>query len=174
MFEEILPQIEHTGGYVETDREGEFIEMYFPSFAEDTKLSMVQDLLTQNKKYKEQIVSLEPKAQAYMDLMEAEGYLQFLDVSAMVEIGRTKLFTFLRQCKILTKQSNFNIPYGRFAKNGMFKVVTSHSEEGHISSVTMVSPKGLNYIYKLIKKKDMLDEFDTTTLLSKVKELEVA
>lgn len=66
------------------------------------------------------------------------------------------------------------MPYGRFAKNGMFKVVTSHSENGHISSVTMVSPKGLNYIYKLMKKKDVLNEFNTTALLQMIKELEVA
>lgn len=106
--------------------------------------------------------------------MTAQGYLQFLDVAALVEIGRNTLFQFLRKCNVLTKQSNYNIPYGRFAKNGMFRVITSCSENGHISSVTMVSPKGLNYIYKLIKKKDVLDEFNTTALLQKIKDSEVA
>lgn len=171
---EVLPQIEETGGYIETDREAEFIDKYFPSFTEETKLSMVQDLRKQNKEYQKQIADLEPKAQAYADLMTAQGYLQFIDVAALVEIGRNTLFQFLRKCKVLTKQSNYNIPYGRFAKNGMFKVVTSRSENGHISSVTMVSPKGLNYIYKLMKKKDVLDDFNTTALLQKIKELEVA
>lgn len=75
---------------------------------------------------------------------------------------------------MLTKQSNYNVPYGRFSKNGMFKVITSRSENGHISSVTTVSPKGLNYIYKLMKKKDVLDEFNTTALLQKIRELEAA
>lgn len=171
---EVLPQIEETGGYIEADREAEFIDKYFPSFTEETKLSMVQDLRKQNKEYQKQIADLEPKAQAYSDLMTAQGYLQFIDVAALVEIGRNTLFQFLRKCKVLTKQSNYNIPYGRFAKNGMFKVVTSRSENGHISSVTMVSPKGLNYIYKLMKKKDVLDDFNTTALLQKIKELEVA
>lgn len=171
---EVLPQIEETGGYVETDREAEFINKYFPSFTEETKLSMVHDLRKQNEEYRKQITDLKPKAQAYVDLMTAQGYLQFIDVAALVEIGRNTLFQFLRKCKVLTKQSNYNIPYGRFAKNGMFKVITSRSENGHISSVTMVSPKGLNYIYKLMKKKDVLDEFNTTALLQKIKELEVA
>lgn len=171
---EVLPQIEETGGYIETDREAEFVDKYFPSFTEETKLSMVQDLRKQNKEYKNKIAELEPQAQAYMDLMTAQGYLQFIDVAAMVEIGRNTLFAFLRSCKVLTKQSKFNVPYGRFRKNGMFKVITSKSETGHVSSVTMVSPKGLNYIYKLMKKKDVLDEFDTATLLSKIHELEVA
>ena len=171
---EVLPQIEETGGYVETDREAEFIDKYFPSFTEETKLSMVQDLRKQNEEYKRQIADLEPKAQAYADLMTAQGYLQFLDVAALVETGRNTLLQFLRKCKVLTKQSNYNVPYGRFTKNGMFKVVTSRSENGHISSVTMVSPKGLNYIYKLMKKKDALNEFNATALLQKIQELEVA
>lgn len=169
-----LKQIRLTGGAIETDREAEFVDKYFPSFTEETKLSMVQDLRKQNKEYRKQIADLEPKAQAYTDLMTAQGYLQFIDVAALVEIGRNTLFQFLRKCKVLTKQSNYNIPYGRFAKNGMFKVITSRSENGHISSVTMVSPKGLNYIYSLMKKKDVLDEFNTTALLQKIKELEVA
>lgn len=169
-----LKHIRLTGGTVEENREAEFVDKYFPSFTEETKLSMVQDLRKQNQHYLERIAELEPKAQAYIDLMTAQGYLQFIDVAAMVEIGRNKLFDFLRRCKVLTKQSNYNIPYGRFAKNGMFKVVTSTSEYGHISSVTMVSPKGLDYIYKLMKKKEVLDKFDTTTLLLKIQGLEVA
>lgn len=169
-----LKQIRLTGGTVESGRESEFINTYFPSFAEDTKLLMVKDLLDQNQAYKTRIEQLEPQAQAYMDLMTAQGYLQFIDVAAMVEIGRNKLFEFLRRCKVLTKQSNFNIPYGRFTNNGMFKVITSKSESGHVSSVTMVSPKGLEYIYKLMNKKNVLDKFDTITLLSKIKELEVS
>ena len=171
---EVLPQIRQTGGYIEMDREAEFIDKYFPSFTEETKLSMVQDLRKQNEEYKKQIAELEPQAQAYSDLMVAQGYLQFLDIAALVDIGRNTLLQFLRKCKVLTKQSNYNIPYGRFLKNGMFKVITSRSENGHISSVTMVSPKGLNYIYKLMKKKDVLDDFNTTALLKKIKEMEVA
>lgn len=169
-----LKRIRLTGGIVEENRESEFVDKYFPSFTEATKLSMVQDLQKQNLYYKERIAELEPKAQAYIDLMTAQGYLQFIDVAAMVEIGRNKLLEFLRQCKVLTKQSNYNVPYGRFSKNGMFKVITSTSKKGHISSVTMVSPKGLNYIYKLMKKKDVLDKFDTTTLLTMIQELEAA
>lgn len=169
-----LKQIRLTGGTVDDGRESEFIDKYFPSFNEDTKLSMVRDLLDQNQKYKNQIEQLEPQAKAYVDLMTAQGYLQFIDVAAMVEIGRNKLFEFLRRCKVLTKQSNYNIPYGRYTNNGMFKVITSKSESGHVSSVTMVSPKGLNYIYNLMQKKNVLDKFDTATLLSKIQELEVA
>lgn len=169
-----LKQVRLTGGTIESDREAEFVNKYFPSFTEDTKLTMVQDLRKQNQAYKEQIALLEPQAQAYLDLMTAQGYLQFIDVAAMVEIGRNTLFDFLRRCKVLTKQSNYNVPYGRFSKNGMFKVVTHVTKNGHISSVTMISPKGLDYIYKLMKKKDVLDKFDTATLLLRIQDMGVA
>lgn len=57
-----LKQIRLTGGAVESGRESEFINTYFPSFAEDTKLSMVKDLLNQNQAYKTRIEQLEPQA----------------------------------------------------------------------------------------------------------------
>ena len=43
--DEVLPTIRKTGGFVEDDREEEFVNKYFPSFSEEVKLSMVQDLL---------------------------------------------------------------------------------------------------------------------------------
>nr|WP_166704252.1 Bro-N domain-containing protein [Bacillus albus] len=45
----ILKQIRLTGGTVQTDREAEFIENYFPSFSEDVKKAMVLDLHATNK-----------------------------------------------------------------------------------------------------------------------------
>ena len=86
---------------------------------------MIKDLRTQNIKYKEEIATLKPQAEAYQDLMTAEGYLPMLDIAGMVEIGRTTLFKFLRDCKVLTKQSTFNIPARIHTKNGKFKVITT-------------------------------------------------
>ncbi len=163
---EVLPQIRQTGGYVQEDRESEFIDNYFPSFTDSTKLAMVQDLKKQNEEYKNQISRLTPQAEAYQDLMTAQGYIKFIDLAQSIEIGRTKLFDFLRKNKILTKQSNFNVPYGRFTKNGCFKVLHNKNDKGHYTMVTMVSPKGTNYIYKLIKKNNLENEFDTEKLLS--------
>lgn len=102
---EVLPQIRQTGGYIEMDREAEFIDKYFPSFTEETKLSMVQDLRKQNEEYKKQIAELEPQAQAYSDLMVAQGYLQFLDIAALVDIGRNTLLQFLRNVRFLLSRA---------------------------------------------------------------------
>lgn len=172
---QILKQIRFSGGYIQSNKEEEFIENYFPSFSENTKLDMVKDLRNQNQKYKQQITTLttriqdlEPKAQAYIDMMTAQGYVQFIDVAGMVEIGRNTLMQFLRNHKVLTKQSSFNVPYDRFRKNGYFKVVCGKTENDKFTSVTMVSPKGLNYIYKLIHKYNAENDFDTSKLLQEV------
>ena len=45
---EILKIIRKTGGYVAEDREEEFINIYFPRFSEETKLTMIHDLRNQN------------------------------------------------------------------------------------------------------------------------------
>ena len=158
----ILKQIRQTGGYVAENRESEFVTKYFPSFGEDTKLQMVQDLLETNKKYKNQIDKLKPQATAYKDLMTAEGYVNFIDLASVVEIGRTKLLDFLREEKVLTKQSQFNVPYGRFTKNGCFATVHEKGRNGKITTVTLVSPHGIDYIYRLIKKRHKESEFDMT------------
>jgi len=169
-----LKQIRLTGAAFEQGRESEVVEKYFSSFSDDTKLLMIKDLQDKNKEYKEQIAMLEPQAQAYIDLMKADGYLQFIDVANIVETGRTKLMDFLRKNKVLTKQSVFNVPYGKFTKNGMFRVITMSLRNGKIGSVTMVSPKGLDYIYRLIKKRNASDEFNSAALLSQISTMEVS
>ena len=56
---EVLPTIRKTGGMVVEGREEEFIANYFPSFSEEVKLAMVQDLRSQNVKLKEANKKLE-------------------------------------------------------------------------------------------------------------------
>lgn len=55
VFDEVLPIIRKTGGYVVEDREEEFIKLYFPNFSEETKLAMVLDLRNQNVAMHKQI-----------------------------------------------------------------------------------------------------------------------
>lgn len=52
-------QVNATGGYVDENREEEFLINYFPSFSEETKLVMVQDLRKQNMKFKNDIEKLQ-------------------------------------------------------------------------------------------------------------------
>jgi len=63
VFDEVLPTIRKTGGYVAEDREEEFINIYFPAFSEEVKLAMVQDLRKQNKVMKTQLKEEQQKCQ---------------------------------------------------------------------------------------------------------------
>lgn len=71
----ILKQIRLTGGVVQTDREAEFIENYFPSFSEDVKKMMVLDLHSKNQELKKTIEVQAPKVEKYEDFLEVDGSL---------------------------------------------------------------------------------------------------
>jgi len=72
------------------------------------------------------------------------------------KIGRTKLFQFLRDQKILMDD---NGPYQRFIDNGCFKLVRKDVFNGYgriiaCPSVTLVSTKGINFIKKRLEQKE--------------------
>jgi phage antirepressor YoqD-like protein len=163
-----LKKIRLTGGVVQEGHEKEFVDNNFSSFSEDTKKSMVNDLIKANEEYKQKIAELQPDAELARDLINRNGLLTLKQVADGIEIGRTTLCSILRQKKILSKQTGYNEPMGKYIKSSYFKTVYEEDEKTkHISVVTLVTAKGLKFIYRLIKKNQLLDEFDTTLLLSK-------
>ena len=69
----VLPTLRQTGGYVIEDREEEFVFKYFPSFSDDVKLTMVDDLIKQNK-------SLKVNADKYKNFMSTDGTFAFREL----------------------------------------------------------------------------------------------
>lgn len=69
----VLPTLRQTGGYVIEDREEEFVFKYFPSFSDDVKLAMVDDLIKQNK-------SLKVNADKYKNFMSTDGTFGFREL----------------------------------------------------------------------------------------------
>ena len=69
----VLPTLRQTGGYVIEDREEEFVFKYFPSFSDDVKLTMVDDLIKQNK-------SLKVNADKYKNFMSTDGTFGFREL----------------------------------------------------------------------------------------------
>lgn len=146
---QILKQIRLTGGYVEQDREAEFIDNYFPSFDESTKLSMIQDLLKQNKEFK-------PKADAYDEFLNADGYISFNKAAKGLKLGRNKMMAFLRNKEVLFKDGLDNLPYETYITRGYFRVAYRNGKNGRLHGTTYVSPKGIDYIRKLYKQSESL------------------
>lgn len=73
------------------------------------------------------------------------------------KIGRTKLFNFLRQERILMRN---NEPYQKYIDNGCFKLVLKDIYNGYggvigCPSVTLVSQKGISLIKKRFEEKEV-------------------
>lgn len=161
----VLPIINETGGYVESSREEEFVENYFPSLSDDTKKAIIVDLHKKNEELLKQNKELKHDADMVSDLMDAKGCFTLKQVADNIEIGRTTLCSILQQKKILSKQTGYNEPMGKYIKSKYFRTIIHEDEQEHVSIVTLVTPKGLKFIYRLIKKNQLLDEFNTTSLL---------
>lgn len=161
---EVLPTIRKTGGFVEDDREEEFVNKYFPSFSEEVKLSMVQDLLKTNKE-------LKPKAEKFDQFLETDGTYTFTNVAKIIStkanedglnlpsISVQKLTKLLRDNDILSKNkqggSYTNAPRAGYEEYFNVVAVTHNKFGGELSTPktqTRVKPCGIEFIYDLYKK----------------------
>jgi prophage antirepressor-like protein len=157
-----LKQIRLTGGYIPIQEEDspELIMAKGLKVAEET-IKNKDAIISQKDK---QIAELKPDAEMARKLMNAKGWLSLKQVADNIEIGRTTLCSLLRQKKVLSKQTGYNEPMGKYIKSGYFKTIMNKDEKHHITPVVIVSPKGLKFVYRLIKRNELLDEFDVNKL----------
>lgn len=113
-----------------------------------------------------QIEESKPKLNLYEQVINAENLMSMLQVSKALKLsGRNKLFKFLRSEGILMSgKEKQNLPYQQFITSGFFEVVIKPMiiERKVVDvHVTLVTPKGMNYIFKRLeksKKKDLLKQ----------------
>ena len=159
---EILPTIRKTGAFFEDGREEEAIGKYFPSFSEEVKLAMVEDLLRTNKE-------LKPKAEKFEQFLETDGTYTFTNVATIIStkasedglnftISGIKLTKFLRDNNILSKnksgKSYTNEPRKGYEEYFNVTPVTHNQYGQELSkpkSQTRVKPCGIDFIYELVK-----------------------
>lgn len=101
----------------------------------------------------QQLQIVAPKASKYDQFLDSDGYMSMSDLAKLINIkgfGRNKLMEFLRDAKVL--MSN-NTPYQRFMNQEYFKVVQKVTRNGRTNSVTLVTPKGADWIIDLVKEK---------------------
>ena len=138
VVEEVLPSIRKTAGFVSEDREGEFVDKYFPTFSDDVKLAMVQDLLKSNKE-------LKPKAENYELLMNSKGNIDFGQFvkSANLKLGRNNFISLLRDKSILMQKGT--TPTQRYVNSGYFEVVQTVNN-GFSNTKTVLTKKGQDWM----------------------------
>lgn len=149
VVEEVLPMINATGGYVETDREEEFVNNYLPDLSEETKILVIKELHDNNEKLKEENAELK---EFYDSLLNTEGLLPMNTVAKELGVGLKRLYLFLRNHDVMFYKGNVNIPYQRFMEQGLFEVKETPCHDGNYRPVTYATRKGLEYIRKLLVK----------------------
>ena len=140
----------------------------------DTMIQVLTELKAEREhriQLEKENASLLPDANMARDIIKYSGLYTLKEVADLIESGRTELCTLLRLSKVLSKQTGYNLPLNKYIKQGYFKIKI---REKYNTPVTLVTARGLKFIYRLIKKYDMMDEFDTDTLLEVAKDTEVA
>ena len=143
--------IRKTAGTVQEGREKEFLDNYFSSFSEETKLLMVKELQDNVERQQKQIQELTPKAENWSAYMDTKGNITMANLAKSLNIkgiGRNKLFKLLRDKKVL--RSN-NEPYQSYVDREYFEVVNG-IKNGFKYTQTVVTGKGMEWINKKIKE----------------------
>lgn len=151
--DDVLPMINATGAYVVTNREEEFVNNYLPDLSEETKILVIRELHDHNEKLKAENAELK---EFYDTLMSTEGLLPMNTVAKELGIGLKRLYLFLRNNDVMFYKGNVNIPYQRFMEQGLFKVKETPCADGNYRPVSYATRKGLEYIRKLLVKKNQI------------------
>lgn len=154
IFDDVLPTIRRTGGYV--SNEEMFIENYLP-FLDEPYKNLFRLQMTFISKLNERIRNDKPFVDFAFHVADSED---LIDMNAMAKlaadknfnIGRTRLFRWLKEMGVL--MSN-NLPYQRYIDRGYFAVKESVFEvEGMKKTYrqTFVTGKGQLFIIGLLRK----------------------
>lgn len=154
IFDDVLPTIRRTGGYV--SNEEMFIENYLP-FLDEPYKNLFRLQMTFISKLNERIRNDKPFVDFALHVANSED---LIDMNAMAKlaadenfnIGRTRLFRWLKEMGVL--MSN-NLPYQTFIDCGYFAVKESVFETPTMTKTyqqTFVTGKGQLFIIGLLRK----------------------
>jgi prophage antirepressor-like protein len=136
---EVLPAIRKTGGFSAVPK----------TFADALYLAANQ--AKQIEQQQAAIATLQPKADFYDTVTKSGDAVDIGTVAKVLNlgIGRTKLFEFLREEKILMPN---NRPYQRHIDDGHFRVIETSFDKpdgsSHVYFKTVAFQKGVDYIRK--------------------------
>ena len=154
IFDEVLPTIRRTGGYVAN--EDMFIKNYLPFLDEPYqglfRLQMMAiNQLNERIRHDQPLVEFANQVSDTTNLIDMNAMAK-LAVEENIQIGRNRLFQWLREKGIL--MSN-NLPYQKYIESGYFKVKESVFETSSMMKTyqqTFVTGKGQKFVIVLLKK----------------------
>jgi anti-repressor protein len=136
---EVIPQLRRTGSYS--------VQHQIPqTYA--AALRLAADETERAEKAERQIAIDAPKVEAFDNLMDADGYYDFLSAGKILGVGRTTLFRRLREIGVLIP--NTRMPYERYAHHFKVTVSTWTDPDGfvHKTETTRIRPSALPFLAK--------------------------
>lgn len=156
---EVLPTIRKTGGYVANDEM--FINTYLPNADAQTRELFRLNLST-IRQLNNKIEQDKPLVDFASHIQTSEDCISMNDMAKLVtkngiKIGRTRLFNFLREKKVLgCRDGHKNMPYQRYIDTQpWFQLKESsyiQNGEVRIGLTPMVTPKGQSGIIRMLRK----------------------
>lgn len=153
VFDEVIPSIRKHGAYMTPDT------MQRALSDPDFLISLAQRLKDEQQKRKALQAKVEedkPKVDFYNDVTSSGDAIEIGEVAKLLDmgVGRNKLFSILREEKILMKD---NIPFQEYVDRGYFEVVETRYQRPNgdigINLKTLVFQKGVDYIRKVLLKR---------------------
>ena len=154
IFDEVLPTIRRTGGYVAN--EDIFIENYLPFLDEPYRnlfrlQMMAINQLNERIRHDQPLVEFANQVSNTENLIDMNAMAK-LAIEENIPIGRNRLFRWLRENEILMSD---NLPYQKYIERGYFSVKESVFETGSMTKTyqqTYVTGKGQQYIIGRLRK----------------------
>ncbi len=156
---EVLPIIRKTGGYVAND--DMFINTYLPNADAQTRELFRLNLST-IRQLNNKIEQDKPLVDFASHIQTSEDCISMNDMAKLatkngIKIGRTRLFNFLREKKVLgCRDGHKNMPYQRYIDTQpWFQLKESsyiQNGEVRIGLTPMVTPKGQSGIIRMLRK----------------------
>lgn len=154
IFDEILPQINHTGGYV--SNEDMFIENYLP-FLEEPYRNLFRLQMTAIRRLNERIRHDQPLVEFANQVSNTDNLINMNSMAKLaraenIPVGRNKLYGWLKGKGVLMAN---NLPYQRYIDRGYFAVKESVFEVDGMKKTyrqTFVTGNGQLFIIGLLKK----------------------
>ena len=143
IFDEVLPTIRKTGGYMTQ-------ELLDRTKEDPTILFRFANMLVNQEKT---IREMTPKADYYDTFIHQEDCTNIRSTAKELRIGERNFCKMLIQEHLLYRaQSGYLLPYAEPFRKGLF-IVKDLIENGHFCQQTVITPKGKNYIRLLIEKR---------------------
>ena len=154
IFDEVLPTIRKTGGYV--SNENMFIENYFP-FLEEPYQKLFRLQMTAIRRLNERICHDQPLVEFANQVSNTDNLINMNSMAKLaraenIPVGRNKLYGWLKGKGVLMAN---NLPYQRYIDRGYFAVKESVFEVDGMKKTyqqTLVTGKGQRFVINLLKK----------------------